>query len=281
MVKLRRQSHQELHQLVGQVDALMQQSRWQEAAPMTMALFEAQPTEPGVLEKAVVTLRELGDWSGLSELLLKARNSYGLWPKGSDLQLGQALLEQGELDRACNVLRQALNDEDSEGWAHHFLGKSLRQSGDLEGALAHQRSAAELLPTFPWAVFEGAQVLISLERHAEAIVELQEARRRVGDPVDSTIEALWQELQPTMALLRVDTLTQRGQREEALAAIRPLLINSPNDDAVHERLLRLLDDPYNGKEAPDQLNEHEELEKLRIELKAVELLLDELEERRN
>lgn len=281
MVKTRRSRSQDTHQLTEQVDHLMNQAQWREAAPKALALFEAQPTAPGVLEKAVVTLRELGDWAGLSELLLKARNSYGLWPKGSDLQLGQALLEQGELERARNVLEQALHDVDSEGWAHHFLGKAMRQGGELETALEHQRTAAELLPAFPWAVFEGAQVLIGLNRHAEAVVELQEARRRVGDPADATIEALWQELKPTMALLRIDTLTDRGQQEEALAALRPLLIKSPNDNAVQERLLRLLDEPNNGKEAPDELNERDELERLRLELRSVELLLDELEARRS
>lgn len=280
MVKTRRRSNQDLQQLMGQVDALMQQGQWQEAAPMAMALFEAQPTAPGVLEKAVVTLRELGDWTGLSELLLKARNRYGLWPKGSDLQLGQALMEQGNLEQACHVLEQALQDADSEGWAHHFLGKSLRQGGDLEAALAHQRSAAELLPAFPWAVFEAAQVLIGLNRHAEAVVEVQEARRRVGDPADATIEALWQELQPTVALLRIDALTERGQQEEALAALRPLLIKRPNDDAVQERLLRLLAEQGDAQVTPEELNERDELQRLQLELRSIELLLDELEARR-
>lgn len=280
MVKTRRRSNQDMQQLMGQVDALMQQGQWQEAAPMAMALFEAQPTAPGVLEKAVVTLRELGDWTGLSELLLKARNRYGLWPKGSDLQLGQALLEQGNLEQACHVLEQALQDADSEGWAHHFLGKSLRQGGDLEAALAHQRSAAELLPAFPWAVFEAAQVLIGLNRHAEAVVEVQEARRRAGDPADATIEALWHELQPTVALLRIDALIERGQQEEALAALRPLLIKRPNDDAVQERLLRLLAEQGDAQVTTEELNERDELQRLQLELRSIELMLDELEARR-
>jgi tetratricopeptide (TPR) repeat protein len=154
MVKTRRRTHQDLHQQISHLDALIQAGQWQEAAPIALALFEALPTAPGVLEKAVVVLRELGDWARLSELLLQARNRYGLWPKGSDLQLGQALLEQGELERARHVLEQALLDPDSEGWAHHFLGKALRQAGELEAALTHQRSAADLLPAFPWAVFE-------------------------------------------------------------------------------------------------------------------------------
>jgi len=69
MVKTRRSRSQDTHQLTEQVDHLMNQAQWREAAPKALALFEAQPTSPGVLEKAVVTLRELGDWAGLSELL--------------------------------------------------------------------------------------------------------------------------------------------------------------------------------------------------------------------
>lgn len=281
MVKTRRRSNQDLQHQVAQLDGLIQQGQWQEAAPQAQAMFEALPTTPGVLEKAVVVLRELGDWAALGELLLKARNRYGLWPKGSDLQLGQALLEQGELEQARHVLEQALLDPDSEGWAHHFLGKVLRQSGDLEAALQHQRTAAELLPTFPWAVFEAAQALIGLNRHAEAVVELQEARRRAGEPADATIEALWQELQPTVALLRIDALAELGQKEEALAALRPLLIARPNDAGVQERLLRLLADPEGAVATPEETNEQAELERLQLELRSVELLLDELEARRH
>jgi tetratricopeptide (TPR) repeat protein len=280
MVKTRRRSNQDLQQQLSQLDALMQQAQWQEAAPQALALFEALPTAPGVLEKAVVTLRELQDWAGLSELLLRARNRYGLWPKGSDLQLGQALLEQGELERAHHVLEQALQDADSEGWAHHFLGKALRQSDDLEAALEHQRTAAELLPTFPWAVFEAAQALIGLNRHTEAVVEVQEARRRAGDPADATIEALWQDLQPMVALLRIDALTAQGQQGEAMAALRPLLIERPDDDAVQERLMRLLANPTEGDSNTSDISEREELERLQCELRSVELLLDELEARR-
>lgn len=279
MVKTRRRSNQDLQQQAAQLDGLMQQGQWQEAAPLALALFEALPTTPGVLEKAVVAMRELGDWSALAKLLLKARNRYGLWPKGSDLQLGQALLEQGELEQARHVLEQALLDPDSEGWAHHFLGKALRQSGDLEAALEHQRSAAELLPTFPWAVFEAAQALIGLNRHAEAVVEVQEARRRAGEPANATIEALWQELQPTVALLRIDALAEQGQKEAALAALRPLLIARPNDAGVQERLLGLLADPEGAGATPEAANEQAELERLQLELRSVELLLDELEAR--
>jgi hypothetical protein len=129
-------------------------------------------------------------------------------------------------------------------------------------------------------VFEAAQALIGLNRHAEAVVELQEARLRAGDPADATIEALWQDLQPMVALLRIDALTEQGQQGEAMAALRPLLIERPDDDAVQERLMRLLANPTEGDSNTSDISEREELERLQCELRSVELLLDELEARR-
>jgi tetratricopeptide (TPR) repeat protein len=264
-------------QRLRQLDALIEQQNWHDATPKALALFEAKPTTPGVLEKAVVVLREQGAWQQLSELLLKARNRYGLWPSGSDLQLGQALLEQGEPSQACPLLEQALEESDCQAWAHHFLGKALRQLDQLEPALEHQRQAAELLPTFAWAPFEAAQLLLSLQRPGEALIELHEGRRRAGSAGEPAIEALWHELQPTAALLRVDVLLEQGDVAAAMGQLRPLLSSRGDDAAVQKRLTAVLALQQPPAPSGDLSPQEQELEAIKSELRSIELLLDALE----
>ena len=164
---------------------------------------------PQVIERAVLVLRQLNDWHELITLLLQARNRYKLWPLGSDLLMGQAMVETEQWDQSIPYLQLAL-DQGVDGGGPSFLGKALRHSGQLEQALEHQRLAAEQLPEFAWAPFEAAQVLIELEQPRMAILELQ----RLADDgeLNVVIEDQWQKLQPLVLLLRVEQLQAEAQR---------------------------------------------------------------------
>jgi len=157
------------------------------------------------------------------------------------------------------------------------LGKALRQLEQHEPALEHQRQAAELLPTFAWAPFEAAQLLLSLQRPGEALIELHEARRRAGSAGEPAIEALWHELQPTAALLRVDALLEQRDVTAAMGQLRPLLSSRGDDAAVQQRLTAVLALQQPPAPCGDLSPQEQELEAIKSELRSIELLLDALE----
>ena len=133
--------------------------------------------------------------------------------------------------------------ESSEGvmsrYTTPFLGKALRHSGRLEETLEQQRLAAEQLPDFAWAPFEAAQVLMELEQPRLAVLELQEARRRHGEP-NPVIEEQWQKLQPLVLLNRVEQLQAAGSITEAFAVLRQAMAQAPEDEALSSKLMELL-----------------------------------------
>ena len=188
-----------------ELDALIQAGDWEAAREPALALFKQHPTTPGVIERSMHVLRQLQQWQPLIDLLLEARNRYQLWPDGSDLLIGQSLVELGQWDQATPYLLLAVDQPEHAPWAHHFIGKALRHTGQIEEALTHQRQAVALLPDFPWAPFEAAQLHLELQQPRLAVLELQEARRRHGSP-NAVMEEQWQKLQPLVLLNRVEQL---------------------------------------------------------------------------
>ena len=258
-----------------ELDSLIQQQQWPEARAAADALVAKAPTTPGVIERAMLVLRQLEDWRALTGLLLEARNKYQLWPLGSDLLMGQGMVELSQWAQAVPYLELALSQEVDGGWPHHFLGKALRHSGRLEEALEQQRLAAEQLPDFAWAPFEAAQVLMELEQPRLAVLELQEARRRHGAPND-VIEEQWQKLQPLVLLNRVEQLQTAGSITEAFAVLRQAMAHAPEDEALGAKLIELLAaqvEPADGSAVDSKVD----VNALEQELNQIEALLDEME----
>ena len=257
------------------LDRLIQGQQWPEARQSADALVEQAPTTPGVIERAMLVLRQLEDWQALSNLLLQARNRYQLWPLGSDLLMGQGMVELSQWVQAVPYLELAVSQEVDGGWPHHFLGKALRHSGRLEEALEQQRLAAEQLPDFAWAPFEAAQVLIELEQPRLAVLELQEARRRHGDP-NPVIEEQWQKLQPLVLLNRVEQLQAAGSNTEAFGVLRQAMVQAPEDELLSAKLMELLaaqSEPADASAADSAVD----VNALEQELNQIEALLDQLE----
>lgn len=253
-----------------ELDALIQSQQWQEARPVAESLVQRAPTAVGVIERAILVLRQLEDWAALTQLLTTARNRYQLWPLGSDLMMGQAMVELGEWSKAIPYLELAQEQEDSSGWAQHFLGKAMRHTGRLEEALALQQQASELLPNFAWAPFEAAQVLLELKQPRRAVLELQEARRRHGD-ANPVMEEQWQRLQPVVLGERVKQLGAEGNTTEAFAVLRQAMALAPEDEALNELLMQLITSQAIGGAPTGDLSALEQ------ELNAIEALLDQLE----
>ena len=258
-----------------ELDGLIQQQQWPEARAAADALVTKAPTTPGVIERAMLVLRQLEDWRALTGLLIEVRNNYQLWPLGSDLLMGQGMVELSQWAQAVPYLELALSQEVDSGWPHHFLGKALRHSGRLEEALEQQRLAAEQLPDFAWAPFEAAQVLMELEQPRLAVLELQEARRRYGAPND-VIEEQWQKLQPLVLLNRVEQLQAAGSITEAFAVLRQAMALAPEDEALNAKLMELLA-AQSGPADASAADSEVDVNVLEHELNQIEALLDQLE----
>ena len=258
-----------------ELDGLIQQQEWPAARAAADALVIQAPTMPGVIERAMLVLRQLEDWRALTVLLLEVRNKYQLWPLGSDLLMGQGMVELSQWAQAVPYLELAVSQEVDGGWPHHFLGKALRHSGRLEEALEQQRLAAEQLPDFAWAPFEAAQVLMELEQPRLAVLELQEARRRHSTP-NPVIEEQWQKLQPLVLLNRVEQLHATGSIDEAFAVLRQAMAQAPEDEALSAKLMELLkaqSEPADASAAASGVD----VSALEQELNQIEALLDQLE----
>lgn len=260
----------------AEVDQLIATQQLEKATELALSLFEDAPSKPGMLERVLLVLRQSEQWSRLCEVLMQARNRFQLWPSGSDLLMGQGMLQLGRHEQARPFLEQALEEPGTEAWAHHFLGKVLRHAGELDSALAHQRLASEQLPEFAWAPFEAAELLFDLKRESEAVLELMEARRRHGDNLNPVMESLWQRLQPMVVRDQIDQLLAAGEREEAQAMLRKQLLLTPDCPELSKQLAQVLQDSAAASGSAQQ-DDGLDLNRFDVELRTIELLLDELE----
>lgn len=254
-----------------QIDQLIESDQWIEALAVFQPLIKQAPLTPGVMERGIQVLRGMEDWQGLMDMLMKARNRYQLWPDGSDLLMGQGMVESEEWSQAIPYLELAIEQESSSGWAHHFLGKALRHTGQLEEALHCQQQASEQLPEFAWAPFEAAQVLLAMDQPKRAVLEMNEARRRTSEP-NEVIETEWEKLRPTVMLSQVDEQLAAGNTNEALAILRQALIKLPENEALLQRLSQLV---LKGIEPTE--SEAVDITDLDRSLNTIERLLDQLE----
>jgi Tfp pilus assembly protein PilF len=91
--------------------------------------------------------------------------------------LAQHQLYRGDLDAAAREAREVLARRSSDWrdvvFAHFISAFAVERSGDLEGAAAHLRRAAELYPDFAYARRELASVLMRLGRLEEAAQECE------------------------------------------------------------------------------------------------------------
>jgi tetratricopeptide (TPR) repeat protein len=91
---------------------------------------------------------------------------------GIRYRIGLAHYRDHNLDGALTALRAATRIDPQFADAHYLTGVSLREKGDLSGALAEFQKAVQLSPGSVPAREELADTLSSLNRHAEAIEQL-------------------------------------------------------------------------------------------------------------
>ena len=153
-----------------------QTSMWPEAEKAfreSIALGLGDPSAPFFLGKA---LTAQGKHRDAAEAYAAA---YAADPKSHDAALahGQALLRQKRLDDAERVFQRTITDHPDAPGPLAELARSRFQRGDFAGALDLYRKAIALEPWNASLHENAAMMLSALERHDEAVREVEEALR--------------------------------------------------------------------------------------------------------
>jgi predicted TPR repeat methyltransferase len=98
-------------------------------------------------------------------------------PSGSDAYnfMGILQFQQGNIDRAQELLRRAIQLQPDEPGPYNNLGNILRTIGNLEGALELYREAARLAPDDPDIADNLSRATAALERTEKAIEDFRDA----------------------------------------------------------------------------------------------------------
>lgn len=104
----------------------------------------------------------------------RAAEEEGDLTRGGRLALARAHLESGSVDRAHELLEEAIRRHPDDPWGHLLLGALVEERmGDPAGALPHLDEALRLQPRLGEARTKRAEVLYALGRRGEAIRELE------------------------------------------------------------------------------------------------------------
>ena len=119
-----------------------------------------------------LSLYEAGDQNGAKSALLEA---FAINPSHSKVGniLGVVLHQLGQLDKAIDVLKRYLINNEKNGQAWLNLGLIYREHGRLKDALAALNQAKALLPDEVTVLFNRSAMLIELKRFKESIVDLK------------------------------------------------------------------------------------------------------------
>lgn len=94
--------------------------------------------------------------------------------RGGRLALGRALLEEGEVEEAESVFRDAVSLAPEDPWGHLLLGALLEERrGDPSAALPFLDEAVRLQPRLTEARVKRAEILYALGRGSDALRELE------------------------------------------------------------------------------------------------------------
>jgi tetratricopeptide (TPR) repeat protein len=113
-----------------------------------------------------------GDLRGAEAAFLKVTEMDPDYADGW-VNVGRARAQEGRMDEAAEVLRQALEVDSDLASAHFFLAMALKTSGDYDGALEHLRTAAAQYPRDRVVRNQIGRVLFLQRQYPEAIAELQ------------------------------------------------------------------------------------------------------------
>jgi tetratricopeptide (TPR) repeat protein len=136
-----------------------------------------------------------------------------------------ALERHGDLDAAYAKLGEALEVDPAHEMSENRRGTIREKQRRLDEALAHYRTAAEILPDFRDAHLNAARVLTALGRPAEA-----QAARDLADRADPRM--------PRRFVSWARYLLKKGRKEAAAAELQRALQANPDDAEARELLAR-------------------------------------------
>ena len=97
------------------------------------------------------------------------------------LEIGRRSHRAGDLNRAEELYRQAIETDPQQAESWFLLGMVCEAQGRVGEALTHYERAVDLRPGYPAALHQLGLMLAALGRHAEAVVRFRDALRRETD----------------------------------------------------------------------------------------------------
>ncbi len=162
----------------------------------------------------------------LIEVLSRSQDHVGAYASAHN-RLGLVLQSQGELDEAITHFRTAAQLRPEFAGAHYSLGNALSAKGDWEGAIAAYRQALAAETDFAEAHLKLAEALSAQSRIDEAIEHLRQAIR-----IDPSVR----EAHYNLGIM----LSHVGQSDEAMREFRETVRLDPQWPLALRRLAWLL-----------------------------------------
>jgi protein O-mannosyl-transferase len=129
--------------------------------------------------------------------------------------LGNALLQKGQVDEALEQFQKALEINPNYAQANYNLGLALFQKGQVDGAVAKHKKAVEINPNYPEAHNNLGNALLQKGQVDEALEQFQKAL----------------EINPNYVNAHYNlgiALFQKGQSDEAIAQFQEVLRLKPD-----------------------------------------------------
>ncbi len=136
------------------------------------------------------------------------------------MQLGEAYTWLKEYNQAIPVLRRAVELRPDQTMTQYFLGLSLSETGDWEGALPSFKAASERAPKWAALHFSLASAYARLNRPADARKELE-----------TTVTLDPDNFRANLVLGRM--LTLQGKPAEGLPNLKKAVKLQPNSPDAH------------------------------------------------
>ena len=189
---------------------------WAVVTPLFCALL---PLVWLTLAREAVFSSELALWS--DTIQVSPRSSIG------HMNVGNALLQNGQVDAAIAQFQTALGINPGYAEAHYNLGNALFGKGEVDEALAQYQMAVALKPTFALGHYNVGIVLLQKGRADDAIAEFQ---------TDLGIHPNHADGYASLG----NALLQKGQPDAAIVQYQKALAINPNDAAAYNNIANAL-----------------------------------------
>jgi tetratricopeptide (TPR) repeat protein len=170
---------------------------------------------------AAMTWAEIPYWKDTGALFQRAMNV----TSGNYLAMtlvGNTEAENGHLDGAISLYRQALACKPAYPEAHFFLGRAMERKGQVKEAMSEYKTAARLWPDFDAAHIMAGLLLAKEQKFDEAVVQYQAALK--ANPDSAPAQSDW-----GMALMQQGRWPESIAHYEQAVRLDPALAEAHNN----------------------------------------------------